>query len=144
MKKLLQRQNLNRFQKSKLSTSSILSNQPSRTTWLPIDDTLFGLTEDQIAMREMSHKFFKNELDHLAYEIDKTDSFPGFRDFMKKSSEMGFVGLGIPEKYGGSGECSFVDLCILGEELARVSGGVNLSFGAHTYLWLVVKIVKIY
>ena len=82
----------------------------------------------------MSHKFFKNELDHLAYEIDKNDDFPGFRKFMKKSADMGFIGLNIPEKYGGTGEGCFLDICVLGEELARVSGGVNLSFGAHTYL----------
>ena len=119
-----------KFQISRLNHS----HTPSRTHWLPIDDNLFSLNDDQIALREMSHKFFKKELDHLAYGIDKTDKFPGFREFMKKCSEMGLIGMNIPEKYGGTGECSILDVCILGEELARVSSGVNLSFGAHTYL----------
>jgi len=126
------------IQPSKLTSSPIArcnsSHTPSRTHWQTIDDNLFGLNDDQIALREMSHKFFKKELDHLAHGIDKTDKFPGFRDFMKKSAEMGLIGMNIPEKYGGTGECSQLDVCILGEELARISAGVNLSFGAHTYL----------
>ena len=50
----------------------------------------------------MCRKFFESELGPHAYEIDMTDKFPGFRDFMVKCGEMGFHGMTVPEVYGGT------------------------------------------
>lgn len=121
----------------RLSTSALnkFNVGPSRTHWIDIDDALFGLTDEQSQLRRTAHNFFKAELDEMAGKIDHDNSFPGFRAFMKKSAEMGFFGTFVPEEYGGFGDLTnLFDSVLINEELARISAGVELSFGAHSYL----------
>jgi len=99
-----------------------------------VDDNVFGLTEDEKQFRRMISQFLQNELDsQKAYEIDKSNSFPEFADFLRKCGELGLVGVTCPAEYGGSGG-SFMMQVILGEEFARRSPSVSLSFGAHSSL----------
>merc|ERR1711879_864721 len=99
---------------------------PSRSYWMPIDDTLLGLTDDQQALRETCTKFFINELDEQAGVIDHTNHFEGLRDFWKKLGDMGLLG----------SEMTYFDHCIIMEEMSRVSGSIALSYGAATNLCL--------
>jgi cyclohexanecarboxyl-CoA dehydrogenase len=54
-------------------------------------------------------------------EITKSDHI--FRETVKKMGDLGFLGVGIPEEYGGD-PASWVMLGILIEELARVNAGI--------------------
>jgi len=108
---------------------------PSRTTWLPIDDTLLGLTEDQQALRETCHKFFVKELDEVAGVIDHTNTFDDLRPFWKKLGDMGLLGITCPVEYGGS-DMTYFDHTLVMEEMSRVSGSIALSYGAGTNLCL--------
>ena len=77
-------------------------NRPYST--FDIDDNVFGLTDDEKQFRRMVFQFAQKELSpQKTYEIDKTNSFPEFRDFMKKSGELGLLGITCPVEYGGSG-----------------------------------------
>ena len=48
-------------------------------------------------------------------------------------AELGLMGLGIPEKYGGFGG-GIVEGCIVGEGLARYCASTVASWGAHVDL----------
>ena len=67
---------------------------------MPVDDVLMGLSEDEISIRNSFRTFFETELGPHAQEIDKTDNFPGFRDYMKRCGDMGILGTTVPEEYG--------------------------------------------
>ena len=91
----------------------------------------FSLTPDQLAFRDAVRAFCVRELRPRAAEIDRTDTFPP--DLWGTLGDMGLLGVGVPERYGGSGGDTF-DSYLAGEELAAASSGVALSSGAHGYL----------
>nr|XP_039260897.1 isovaleryl-CoA dehydrogenase, mitochondrial-like [Styela clava] len=107
----------------------------SQYSTLPIDDEIFGLSEDQRQLRQTVSNFFKEELAPLADKIDKEDDFPGRRQFWKKLGEMGLLGVTAPVEYGGTG-LDILDQLVIMEELSRVSAALGLSWGAHADLCL--------
>ena len=85
-----------------LSCRSSKIQRRSQSTF-QVDDDVFGLTDDERQFRRMVSQFAEKELDpQTTYEIDKTNSFPGFRDFVKKCGELGLLGITCPAEYGGS------------------------------------------
>jgi hypothetical protein len=52
---------------------------------------------------------------------------------MKQLGELGFLGILVPEKYGGAG-LGYVEYCIVVEELAKVDPSIALSVAAHNGL----------
>lgn len=78
----------------------------------------FGFTEEQEILRKMAHDFLEKEFPKTLVREMEEDA-TGFRsDVWKKMAELGWMGLIIPEEYGGSG-CSFMDLVVLMEEIGR-------------------------
>eukprot|EP00794_Sanderia_malayensis_P016931 gene16931-18638_t len=98
-----------------------------------VDDQLFGLTEEQIQLRETIYNFTQKELAPYADQIDKDNGWPKMREFWRKLGDMGLLGITVPESDGGTG-MGFLDHCIVGEEFARVSPAISLSYGAHSNL----------
>ncbi|XP_045129536.1 isovaleryl-CoA dehydrogenase, mitochondrial-like [Portunus trituberculatus] len=99
----------------------------------PIDDTVFGLTEDQQQLRRTIFDFMQKELAPKAAQIDKDNNFPEMRDFWLKMGTMGLLGITASPEYGGSG-MSYLDHVIVSEEISRVSAAIALSYGAHSNL----------
>ncbi|KAJ8318179.1 hypothetical protein KUTeg_003270 [Tegillarca granosa] len=123
---------------TKLLTKQLLSQQTSpslaRTcSYFPINDSLFGLKDEQKQLRETVFQFCQKELAPKAAEIDKTNTFPEIREFFQKCGELGLNGMTSPAKYGGS-EMSYLDHCIVAEEMSRASASIALSYGAHSNL----------
>ncbi|QAT48655.1 acyl-CoA dehydrogenase [Caproiciproducens sp. NJN-50] len=58
-------------------------------------------TEDHEDIREMARDFAEKALAPIAADVDKNDAFP--REVVETMAGMGFLGLKIPEEYGGSG-----------------------------------------
>ena len=112
---------------------SPLITQKRSLNHYPIDNALYGLTSEQIQLRETVFNLFQKEIAPIADKIDKEDDFPGMRGFFKKLGELGLVGITADTKYGGSGMGIF-EHCLVLEELARVSASVSLSYGAHSNL----------
>ncbi len=77
----------------------------------------FSLTEDQKMLRTMVRDFAEKELEPIAAEIDEAAAFPA--ESIRKAAEIGLMGIGYPEKYGGSGGGS-IEQVITFEEVARV------------------------
>jgi len=89
------------------------------------------LTEDHHMLRESAREFIAERVKPLAQEIDRTCEFP--LENVKALGELGFLGVPIPEQYGGMGMDN-VAQAILVEELARHCGATALTVAAHSSL----------
>ena len=61
----------------------------------------FSLTDDQLALREAVERICSRFDDAYWLERDTKGGFPD--DFYKAFAEAGFLGVAMPETYGGSG-----------------------------------------
>jgi butyryl-CoA dehydrogenase len=77
----------------------------------------FDLTEDQKMLKTMVQDFAARELEPIAAEIDEEARFPA--ESVKRMAELGLMGLGIPEEYGGAGSGE-TELALAIEEISRV------------------------
>lgn len=84
------------------------------------------LTEDQQAIRASVREFAAAVVAPRAKAIDETGEWP--HDIVKQCAEMGFMGAGMPEEYGGAG-LDTISYAIIIEELsaACASTGVICS-----------------
>jgi hypothetical protein len=65
------------------------------------------------------------------FEWDEKQTFP--RELFSKIGEMGFMGILVPEVYGGSG-LSYHEYVLILEEISKVCGSIGLSVAAHNSL----------
>jgi alkylation response protein AidB-like acyl-CoA dehydrogenase len=79
----------------------------------------------------MVRKFAKNEVAPLALEIDRDSRFPA--ETFKKMSELGLLGVMIPEEYGGVGQ-TVLTCCVIAEEIAYACASTVLSYLDHAVL----------
>ena len=92
---------------------------------------MIELSPEQELIRDTVRRFSDEELAPIAARIDAEDWFP--REAFRRLGEIGALGVLAPEEYGGSGG-DYVTATLIMEELARVSGAVSLSYGAHAVL----------
>ncbi len=89
------------------------------------------LTEDHHAWRDQLRRFFDKEVMPFAADWDEAGAIPA--ELWTKSAEMGILGLGYSEEFGGTSEG--IDIWhknILNEELSRIGvGGVAASLMVH-------------
>ncbi len=91
----------------------------------------FQLTEEQQMIRKMARDFAEKEIAPVAGEMDEKGEFPW--ELIRRMASLGFLGLPIPEEYGGAGADS-VSFAVAMEEIARASGSIALFLDAHTSL----------
>ncbi len=84
----------------------------------------FDLTEEQIALQDMAHKFAANEIRPKAAECDQTGTFP--MEIFRKAFDLGLMTGFIPEALGGLGLGS-LESCLIEEELAWGCAGITTS-----------------
>ncbi|KAI0227425.1 Isovaleryl-CoA dehydrogenase, mitochondrial [Lamellibrachia satsuma] len=120
-----------RWAGNRLTTHFRITSRAS--SYYHIQDDVFGLTDEQKHLRKSVFQLAQKHLAPLAGEIDKNDNFPGFREFWLKLGEMGLLGITAPIEFGGS-EATYFDHLLVMEELSRASGGIALSYGAHSNL----------
>ena len=89
----------------------------------------FGLSEEQREVREKAAEFANRDVAPHAAELDREDRVPF--ETLEKLTEMGFMGLCVPEEYGGAG-ADFVSYCLMLEELSRADAGVGVTLAVHT------------
>ena len=61
----------------------------------------FSLTEDQQMIREAARDFAQNVIAPVAAEFDESGEFPA--ETIRQAGELGFMGVEVPEEYGGAG-----------------------------------------
>ncbi|MEV3993267.1 acyl-CoA dehydrogenase family protein [Streptomyces sp. NPDC049837] len=90
-------------------------------------------SEEQAAVRQLAEDFVKREIAPHVIEWDRAENVD--RSIVKKLGALGFLGLTIPEEYGGSGG-DHLAYCLVTEELGRgdssVRGIVSVSLGLVT------------
>ena len=91
----------------------------------------FGLNEDQKMMRDAAREFAEAKIKPLEMEIDETEEWP--RELIKEMADLGFLGMIIPEEFGGSG-LDFVTMCVVAEEITKASAAVSMTMGLHNSL----------
>ncbi len=77
----------------------------------------FNFTEEQNMLRDTVRRFVEAEIPReVAAEIDEQDRFP--HELLQKLCDMEFMGMNVPEEYGGQGG-NIVDEMIFFEELSK-------------------------
>lgn len=88
----------------------------------------YFLTEEQKMIRDMARKVAREKVAPVVSKLDETGEFPW--EIMKVLSEVGLMGVYIPQEYGGLGFGAF-ELCLTVEELSKVCSGVAVTFAAN-------------
>ena len=80
---------------------------------------MLELTETQRQLQETARKFTDKEIRPGAAEVDRSEAYPW--DNVEKLHQAGFMGMTVPENYGGPG-LGYLDAVIVIEEVAKACG----------------------
>ena len=86
-------------------------------------------TPEQLEYRQGIRDFCETEIEPRAASIEGDDEYPW--DILKKMAELGYLGIPIPEEYGGQGLNSVTYVNAI-EEISRVSASVSVIVAVHT------------
>ena len=92
---------------------------------------MFGLTEEQEALRVMVRGFAADQVAPHVSEWDEGSVFPA--GVVKQMGELGLMGIIFPEELGGAG-MGYVEYVLAVEELSRVDGSVGIIVASHNSL----------
>ena len=93
----------------------------------------FDLGEEIDLLRESVAQFAAAQIAPLAEEADATNHFPN--QLWRQLGEQGLLGMTVEAEYGGTG-MGYLAHVVAMEEISRASGGIGLSYGAHSNLCL--------
>ncbi len=88
-------------------------------------------TEDLQMIKESARDFAENFIRPHVMEWDETQHFPV--ELFNKMGEYGFMGVLVPEVYGGTG-LGYQEYITVIEEISKVCGSIGLSLAAHNSL----------
>ena len=91
----------------------------------------FSHSESQIMVRQAAKDFAEKYIRPYIMEWDESQHFP--IEVFRKMGEQGFMGILVPEEYGGSGLGYFEYAAVI-DEISQVCGSVGLSTAAHNSL----------
>ena len=89
---------------------------------------MIQLTSDHQDIREMVADFSDQELAPIAEQIDEEQAYP--TETLKKLSELGMLGVTVPEEFGGTGADTLTAVLMV-EELARNCGSTAMVVSSH-------------
>lgn len=87
-------------------------------------------SEEQKMMLESAKEFIDREVWPKKHQIEKKD-YALIQDLMKKLGELGFLGISVPEEYGGLG-MGFVTTMLVCDYISGATGSLATAYGAHT------------
>ena len=87
-------------------------------------------SEEQIMMKEAVKEFNEREIIAHRDRFEAKD-YKLTEEVMKKAGELGFLGVAVPEEYGGMG-MGFVSTMLTCEYISSGNGSFSTAFGAHT------------
>lgn len=99
---------------------------------------LFPITEEHESFRRLARTFAQKEIAPIAAEFDESGEFP--LKTIQKMGEMGFMGIEVPEEYGGVGMDTLAYVLAL-EEICKVdaSHGTIMSVNNSLYAYGLLK-----
>ena len=91
----------------------------------------FGFSEELLEIKRIIREFAETEIRPHVMEWDEGQIFP--HAVLKHLGELGFMGVLIPQEYGGAG-LGYMEYATIIDELSRVDGSVGISVAAHNSL----------
>ncbi len=91
----------------------------------------FTLSEEQLMIQQAARDFAQNELLPGVIERDETQQFPN--DLVRKMGELGFMGMMVGEKYGGSG-LGTLSYVLAMEELSKIDASASVMVSVNNSL----------
>lgn len=91
----------------------------------------FNLSEEQIMVRDAAREFAQTELMPGVIERDELQQFPD--NLVKKMGALGFMGIMVDPKYGGSGMDTMSYVLIM-EELSKVDASASVMVSVNNSL----------
>jgi alkylation response protein AidB-like acyl-CoA dehydrogenase len=93
--------------------------------------SLFSLPEESLQIRDLARDYARTAILPGAPERDKSHQFPA--ELVKELGDMGFMGMFIPEKYGGAG-MGILDYVLALEEICYADAGVGVIMSVNNSL----------
>lgn len=87
-------------------------------------------SEEQRMMLESAKEFIDREVWPVKHQIEQKD-YALVHSLMQKLGELGFLGISVPEQYGGLG-MGFVTTMLVCDYLSGATGSLATAYGAHT------------
>jgi len=99
---------------------------------------MFALTAEHEMIRQAARDFAQNEIAPIAAEFDETGDFPS--KTIQKMGAMGFMGIEVPEEYGGAGMDTLAYVLAL-EEICKAdaSHGTIMSVNNSLFCYGLLK-----
>lgn len=91
----------------------------------------FKLNDEQQLLQTMVREFTDKEIRPIAAELDEEERFP--TELIPMLSEIGVMGIPIPEEYGGVGMGN-LEYVIAVEEISKACASTGVTVSAHTSL----------
>ncbi|GGW68658.1 alkylation response protein AidB-like acyl-CoA dehydrogenase [Winogradskyella epiphytica] len=91
----------------------------------------FSLTEEHLMIRDAARDFAQNELLPGVIERDNTQTFPD--TLVRKMGELGFMGIMVDPKYGGSG-MDAISYVLIMEELSKIDASASVMVSVNNSL----------
>jgi len=94
---------------------------------------MWYMNEDRELIRNAAREFAEKELAPVAVkmDMDPEENFP--LEQFKRAGELGFLGITMPEQFGGMG-ADYTTLALVYEEIAKVMPVLTVDMGAHSIL----------
>ncbi len=93
---------------------------------------LFPFTDEHESIRQAARNFAQKEIAPVAAEFDETGEFPS--KTIKKMGDMGFMGIEVPEEYGGAGMDTLAYVLAL-EEICKVDAAHGTIMSVNNSLF---------
>lgn len=87
-------------------------------------------SEEQIMIKESVKEFIDREVWPHKEQFEKKD-YALTKQCMQKAADLGFLGISVPEPYGGMG-MGFVTTMLVCDYISGATGSFSTAFGAHT------------
>jgi alkylation response protein AidB-like acyl-CoA dehydrogenase len=91
----------------------------------------FSLTEEHLMIRDAARDFAKTELLPGVIERDEKQVFPN--ELVKKMGDLGFMGIMVDPKYGGSG-MDTISYVLIMEELSKIDASASVIVSVNNSL----------
>ena len=87
-------------------------------------------SEEQLMMKDSVKEFIDREVWPHKERFENKD-YEFTKEIMEKAGELGFLGVSVPEEYGGLG-MDFVSTMLVCDYISSATGSLSTAYGAHT------------
>ena len=95
-------------------------------------ENIFETKDSLKIIRESARDFALQYIKPYVLDWDENQHFP--KEVLNKAGEFGFMGMIVPEEYGGSG-LGYHEYVAVIEEISKIDPSIGLSLAAHSKTW---------